>query len=493
MPCTTILVGKNASCDGSTIIARDDDSTSGHFTPKRFAVIFPAEQPPVYHSVLSHVTIPLPGAPMRFTAVPNALAGKGIWAASGVNEANVAMTATETITTNPRTAGADPLVVYRPAADGQPEQIGGIGEEDLVVLVLPYIRTAREGVLRLGELLAQYGTYESNGIAFQDTDEIWWFESVGGHHWIARRVPDDAYVVMPNQLGIDRFDLADALGAQKEHLCSPDLADFIRDNHLDPALDGICNPRDIFGSRTDADHVYNTPRAWFMERYLNPRTHCWDGPDADYTPASDDIPWCAVPEKKITVEDVKYLLSSHYQGTPFDPYGSYGDASRRGMYRPIGISRNDFLAVIQLRPYLPAAFRAVEWLTFGSNAFNTLVPLYAAAESVPAYLSNTGENASTDSFYWACRLIAALADAHYGKCLPHIEHYQFAVPAAGHALLARYDKLLAAAEPAACAALCAEANEELAGMLRRHTQETLNAVLFEASCQMKNSYARSDN
>ena len=34
MPCTTILVGKNASYDGSTMIARNDDSGSGHFTAK---------------------------------------------------------------------------------------------------------------------------------------------------------------------------------------------------------------------------------------------------------------------------------------------------------------------------------------------------------------------------------------------------------------------------------------------------------------------------
>lgn len=50
-----------------------------------------------------------------------------------------------------------------------------------------------------------------------------------------------------------------------------------------------------------------------MERYLNPHTKKWDGPDADFTPASDDIPWCMVPEKKITVEDVKYVLSAHFQ------------------------------------------------------------------------------------------------------------------------------------------------------------------------------------
>ena len=67
-------------------------------------------------------------------------------AASGVNEAHVAMTATETITSNPRVLGADPLVVYQPAADGKEEIAGGIGEEDLVCLVLPYIRSAREGV-----------------------------------------------------------------------------------------------------------------------------------------------------------------------------------------------------------------------------------------------------------------------------------------------------------------------------------------------------------
>ena len=157
MACTTILVGKKASYDGSTMIARNDDSGSGHFTPKKFVVVHPEEQPRHYESVISHVKIELPEQPMRYTAVPNAVDGEGIWAASGVNEAHVAMTATETITSNPRVLGADPLVVYQKAEDGQPEICGGIGEEDLVCLVLPYIRSAREGVRRLGSLLEQYG------------------------------------------------------------------------------------------------------------------------------------------------------------------------------------------------------------------------------------------------------------------------------------------------------------------------------------------------
>ena len=481
MPCTTILVGKNASYDGSTMIARNDDSCSGRFTPKKFVVVHPEEQQKHYKSVISHVEIPLPEHPMRYTSMPNALEGEGIWAASGVNEAHVGMTATETITSNPRVLGADPLVE------------GGIGEEDIVYLILPYIHSAREGVQRLGSLLEQYGTYEMNGIAFQDQDEIWWLETIGGHHWIARKVPDDVYVVMPNQLGIDAFDLEDAFGAQKEHLCSADMREFIRKYHLDLSQDGVLNPRDAFGSHDDADHVYNTPRAWFMERYLNPTTWNWDGPDADYTPVSDDLPWCMVPEKKITVEDVKYVLSSHFQGTPYDPYAAYGDKTMKGAYRSIGINRNDFVSVIQMRPDQKKYHSTIEWVAFASNAFNVLAPFYADVEETPDYLSNTTAEVSTDNFYWCSRMIAAMADASYRTSIFHIERYQESVMAKGHALINEYDELLEQEQDSAKQMqLKEEANQKIAEMLKKETASTLDKVLYELSNQMKNAYSRSD-
>ena len=493
MACTTILVGKNASYDGSTMIARNDDSGSGHFTAKKFVVIPPEEHPAVYWSVLSHVEIPLPGNPMRMTAMPNAVEGKGIWAASGVNAANVGMTATETITSNPRVLGADPLVRYQPAKDGQPEVPGGIGEEDIVYLVLPYIHSAREGVQRLGSLLQTYGTYEMNGIAFQDVDEIWWLETIGGHHWMARRVPDDVYVVMPNQLGIDAFDLEDAYGEQKNYMCSPDLKQFIEENHLDLSMDGVLNPRDAFGSHEDADHVYNTPRAWYMLRYLNPHSKVWDGANAEFTPRSDDLPWCMVPEKKLTPEDVKYVLSSHYQGTPYDPYASYGDPAMKGAYRSIGINRNDFMALIQMRPDLPEEYRVIEWIAYASNAFNTMVPFYTNVETTPAYLASTTGEVSTDSFYWVSRMIAAMADASYGKSLFHIERYELAVLSATRALVKEYDALQKAEpDPVKRAALREAGNEAIAKALKAHASDTLDKVLFELSSSMKNAYSRSD-
>lgn len=226
----------------------------------------------------------------------------------------------------------------------------------------------------MGALLEEYGTYEMNGVAFSDVDEIWWLETVGGHHWIAKRVPDEAYVTMPNQLGIDEFDLEDAFGEQEDHMCSADLAEFIERNHLDLSVENSTpfNPRDAFGSHSDSDHVYNTPRAWYMQRFLNPYDEQWDGQDADHKPVSDDIPWARQPERKITIEDVKYVLSSHYQGTPYDPYGKLGDQRTRHMFRPIGINRQSQLAVMQIRPYRPQVSRAIQWIAYGSNPFNTL-------------------------------------------------------------------------------------------------------------------------
>lgn len=541
MPCTTILVGKAASYDGSTIIARNDDSGAGSYTPKKYAVVHPEEQPRIYKSVISHVEIELPDDPMRYTCVPNALSGEGIWAASGVNAANVAMTATETITSNPRVLGADPLVCYEPADGDKPEKVGGIGEEDIVSITLPYIKSAREGVIRLGSLLEQYGTYEMNGIAFQDVDEIWWLETIGGHHWIARKVPDDVYVVMPNQFGMDEFDLADAFGAQNEFMCSADLPEFIEKYHLNVAnmecvmlrnisqtgelqdkdenddcgqevddtnnetdsSDGtytsiIC-PRDIFGSHDDADHVYNTPRAWFMERTLNPNSAVWDGPDADFTPVSDDIPWCMIPEKKITMEDVKYVLSSHYQGTPYDPYGNYGDKSLRGAYRSIGVNRTDFMSAIQIRPYADEDSSAIQWLAFASNAFNVMVPFYTNVDEVPEYLANTSAEVSTDNFYWTSRMIAAMADASYAKSVFHIERYDEKVMSKAHEIIYRYDDLLGADRDVQTDAvsklgqkLRQQANRETADMVRQVASDTLGKVLYELSNQMKNSYSRSD-
>ena len=548
MSCTTILVGKKASYDGSTIIARDDDSGSGRYDPKKFIAVAPQDQPRHYRSVLSHVEIDLPDNPCRYSIVPNVLPNRGILAEAGVNEHNVAMSATETIAVNERVLAADPLVELQPAneAADTPEIPGGIGEEDIITLVLPYVTTAREGVARLAELLETYGTYESNGIIISDVNEIWYVETIGGHHWIARRVPDDCYATIPNQLGIDDFDFDDAFSTQREFMCSADLREFMDAHHLDRTMSAGAssgfgfqptsvfgnasmngggnsssgaalghnhfNPRTAFGTATTKDRIYNTPRAWYMQRHLNP-SEDWDSPAARYTPESDDIPWCRVPEDKVSLEDVDFLLSSHFEGTPYDPYGTTGTAESRHRYRPIGVNRTGHMVAIQVRPYVPAANRTVMWVSFGSGPFTAAAPFYANVNDTPAYLRDTTPEVSTGNLYWTNRLIAVVADAHWYETNRFIEGYAEGVRAFGHRLIERTDEQLLARSDAestdtnawpldgghgdekdvqGVADVLEAANDEMADYLREHTTKLLNDVLYTSSNLMHNSFAMSD-
>ncbi|KRN28827.1 dipeptidase A [Lactobacillus selangorensis] len=384
--CTTVLVGKKASADGSTIIARNEDGAAP-LEPQKFVVINPDDQPRHYQSVLSPFQIDLPDDPMRYTSTPNAIETNGIWAAAGINSDNVAMTATETITSNSRILGVDPL---------NPD---GIGEEDITTIVLPYIHSARDGVKRLGALLEKYGTYEMNAMAFSDKDEVWYFESIGGHHWAAIRIPDDAYVIAPNRLNIDDYDFK-----SDDTLYAKDLPDLIEKYHLNPDPDQV-DLRHIFGSATIKDTRYNNPRAWYGQLYFNP--------EFDTDPLDQDLPFICQTDHKISIEDVKFVLSSHYQNTPYDAYGSLGSKEEKKLFRPIGINRNQELHILQIRNDVPKEIAAIHWLAFGPNTFNSVVPFYANVTDTPeAYKGTTGE-CDTTKAYWLTSTMALIGDANF--------------------------------------------------------------------------------
>lgn len=388
--CTTILVGKDATIDGSTMIARSEDGGST-IIPEAFIAVNPKEQPKHYKAVISGQEIDdedlLPN-PLRYTSAPDASGKNGIWAAAGINDATVAMTATETITTNSRIQGIDPLV-----------EEGGLGEEDFVTLTLPYIHSAREGVKRLGYLVEKYGTYEMNGSAFADHDEVWYIETIGGHHWAARRIPDDAYVAAPNRLNIDFFDFND----EENFMCSSDLLDIINEYHLNPDYQGY-NLRHIFGSSTIKDAHYNNPRAWYIHRYFDPE---WEG-----EPGDQDQPFITYAKKKISPEDIKFLESSHYQDTKYDVYSTTNTEAEKKLFRPIGINRNFETHILQIRNDVEEGIAGVQWLAFGPNTFNCFVPFYTNVTTTPASFQ-TGPDFDLTKIFWLNKLNAQLGDTNY--------------------------------------------------------------------------------
>lgn len=384
--CTTMLVGKDASIDGSVMIARNEDG-AGPLVPQKFVVIQPADQPRHYQSVLSKFNLDLPDNPLRYTETPNADPAEGVWGASGINSENVAMSSTETITTNSRILGIDPLVDE------------GLGEEDMPTITLPYIHSARDGVKRLGSLLEKYGTYETNGICFADKNEAWYFESIAGHHWMAVRIPDDAYVIAPNRMNIDDFDFD-----SPDYMASADLQDLIAKNHLNPDPEGY-DMRHIFGSSTIKDTRYNNPRAWYGQKYFNP--------EFDTEPIDQDLPFICRTDKKISVEDMKFVLSSHYQNTPYDPYGTGTEAEKK-QFRPIGINRNQELHILQLRNNVPEEISAIHWLAFAPNTFNAVVPFYANINDTPAVYRDITKDFDVSKMYWLSATLGVFGDTNFG-------------------------------------------------------------------------------
>lgn len=384
--CTTLLVGKNATIDGSTMVARNEDAGSA-INPKKFVVITPEKQVQHYQSKETKFTIDLPDNPFQYTSTPDATDAYGIFAESGINSKNVTMSASETITTNARVLGADPYNTE-----------SGIGESDLVTLVLPYISSAREGVLRLGKLLTEYGTFEPNGIIFSDKDEIWYMETIGGHHFAAVRIPDDAYVIAPNRLNIDDFEFDNP-----DYLYSDDLKDFIELNNLNPDTDSY-NLRHIFGSSTVKDTRYNTARAWYVQKLFTK--------DLDTLPMDFDLPFICYPDQKLSITDVKFALSSHYQNTDYDIYGIGSEADKK-LFRPIGINRNQELHILQIRNNVTDDIAGIHWLAYGPNTFNSVVPFYANVNDTPESFKNTEGSLSLDSTYWLNRITSLLGDYDY--------------------------------------------------------------------------------
>ncbi|WP_024746814.1 C69 family dipeptidase [Levilactobacillus namurensis] len=460
--CTTILVGKKASIDGSTIISRNDD---GHeaLDPERFVVVNPEDQPRDYQSVISKVQIKLPDNPLRYTSIPNSILTNGIWPAAGINSENIAMSATETITTNSRVLGIDPYVD------------GGIGEEDLVTLVLPYIHSAKEGVERLGALLEEFGTYEPNGIAFSDNNEIWWLETIGGHHWAAKRIPDDAYVVAPNRMNIDDFDFnAD------DTLSSADLEDLIATYHLNPDFDRV-NLRHIFGSASIKDTVYNNPRAWFGQKYFNP--------EIEHDPMEQDLPFICHANRKISIEDVKFVLSSHFENTKYDVYGNGSEADKT-LFRPIGINRNHDVHILQIRNDVLQEIAGIHWMAFGANTFNTVVPFYANVNDTPAVYKDADGEFNMNHMYWLSCTTALLGDTDYDLYVDL--RNTFALEAMGAYRKIQNDTDAAIADQSDVTAYLQAANEKLANESFKRQTKLLGDMVIMGSEHMRLRYNLND-
>ncbi len=391
--CTSILIGKNASIDGTIMIGRNEDAKAAW--PKHMVVHPHGALSKRFISKDSKFELELPGNSARYTATPEWTDKEGLFEEDGINEYDVAMSATESAYANPLVLGCDPLV---------PD---GLNEEAMITVVLPFVKTAREGVQRLGNLIAQYGTGETNGVLFADNDEAWYFESGSGHYWVAQRIPDNSYAVVANQLAIQEIDFQDP----DNYMFHPGIQDFVAANHLNPAKEGF-NFRQIFGTADRSDAIYSEPRVWVGHQMFSPNAA------KDEHPEDTDLPFIMKSEKKLSVFDAQQYLANHFEGTPYDPLGKGPDAHK---YRPISLAKTQESHVLQMNRQ-PGA--NIHWLAMGVAAQSTYVPFFNGITDVPAPYKRGKLPAQLNSAYWIFKHASVLVDSHLHDFLPLLEDVQ---------------------------------------------------------------------
>lgn len=383
--CTTVVVGKSATTDGSTIIARNEDAKTAW--TKRF-VVHPKKtthKVETYRSKGNGFTYKLPKTSYKYTATPEWTKKDGEFEEAGINEHGVAMSATESANANDKALKADPLVK------------NGIGEDSMVTVVLPYIKNARDGVERLGKIVEKKGSAEVNGVIFSDKNEVWYMEIGSGHHWVATRVPDSKYAVIPNKLCIDKVDLKDT----KNYMGSKDLVKFAKEKDLyNPKKDKYFSFKKAFGTENEEDAKYNNPRMWDGQRILTP--------SLKQNITSKNFKMFLKPDKKISVSDVSTVLKSHFNGTPYDPYGNY-----KGKYRPINVAFTMESHILQCRPNLPSDIGCIHWLSLGVPETSVFVPFYSGINQTPKQYREGTDTPDTNSAYWTYRTTGALTTPYY--------------------------------------------------------------------------------
>lgn len=391
--CTSILVGRKMSKDGSFMAGRSEDWDSQFAKHFEFyedtdngSTEFIAEDSPF--------RCPLPQKAYGYTALaPYHLSNH--WGSAGFNTQGVGMSATETIFSNEKALQADPLVE------------SGMGENCIYNVVIPYIKTAREGVLRLGEMIEQYGSSEGYGVSFVDAHEMWYLETAAGHRWMATRIPEDVYFVSGNQSRFREYHPEDTAN----YLGSKDLIEFAIQHDLYRPAEGNFDFHTAY-AREDSkvDPTYNYPRVWYLQSLFNPEIQ------NDVT--KNTFPVFSTANRQLALDDVKSAFRSHYNGTEHDPYLHQNP---KEPFRPISIYRTTQTHILHVRPELPQAIGCINYIALGMAALTAFLPYYQGIHSLPESYQKGDNEFSDDSIYWQFKKVQALAMVNYNQYAPIVQ------------------------------------------------------------------------
>jgi dipeptidase len=351
--CFTVLVGKNASADGTVMIGHNEDDRGDIIVNLRK---IPARDygTPQRISLGKEGYLETDGRTTGFLWIEATTQEFGD---SFINEHGVVITSDSC-----------------PSKEtGDDFTDGGIGYM-LRRIVAEKAQTAREGVGIAGDLIEKYG-YRSSGrtYAILDKDEAWMLAVIRGKHWFAQRVPDDEVAVIPNHYTIRQIRLDDP----DHFMGSRDIVEYARiSSWYDETKDGPFDFKKAFArpSRRDLVSDGNTLRHWRGLNLLGGRE--WE--------VGDDFPFSAKPGRKVTVETLMTILRDHYEGTAYDATAGYKTGSpNRTKFRTICTASTINSFVVSLGRKRPEPISIAIWLALGKPDTTVFLPLYYGVESLP--------------------------------------------------------------------------------------------------------------
>ncbi len=317
---------------------------------------------------------------------------------------------------------------------------------ELSRVALERCKTAKCAIKLIGELIETYGYYGTGEtLPVADKNEGWVIEMAPspenkGGLWVAKRVPDGEIFVAANEFRIREVDRDDP-----NMLYCKDLHAIAKKHKWwDPKKGKLDWLRTV--SQGEYSHpYYSLRRVWRLQSKLAPSMKLSPWAKDGFT---KKYPFSIKPDKKLAVLDVINLYRDHYQDTPFDqtkgvtagpfsnPYRYPGpmDAGNdtgkltghKGAWeRPLSIYRSGYTFVLQARDWLPDPIGGVLWFGPDEAMSTVITPFYVGVDSIAKpYYTGYSDKFDQQSAWWAFNFVANWAALKYSYIIKDIKEKQ---------------------------------------------------------------------
>ncbi len=417
--CTNILVTKNASADGSTMVsyAADSHDLYGELYFWPAATYEAGTMLKVNEWDTGKYLGDIPQVSQTYTVIGN------------MNEHQLTIAET---TFGGRSELQDPN--------------GLIDYGSLIYITLQRAKTAREAIQIMTDLVAEHGYYSSGeSFSIADKDEVWVMEMIGkgennkGAVWVAVKIPDGYVSAHANQARITTFPLKD----KENCLYSEDVISFAREKGYFDGKNKDFSFADAYAPLDFGAVRFCDARVWSAFNIMNP-AEMGDYVDYALGNSTERMPLYIRPDRKISHRDVMNIMRDHYEGTPLDMTkdAGAGPYSKPYRFRPltwevdgekyfneraIATQQTGFSFVAQMRNWLPDHIGGILWFGVDDAASTVYMPMYAGMTAVPNCLAQgTGDllNFTWDSSFWVFTFVSNQAYGRYSHMIEDIKKVQ---------------------------------------------------------------------